>query len=295
VIRGVAVNRLRARSREFAPGRRSSARIDPPAHASHGRLRAPRREDRHHPVEHRAGPFRREALSPARVRGVHQRRTKEATVVVPNDQLLAIGRDRLNRRRSLTGWKVDISPTRSRPAEAEAAFAATAGRRNDYSGRCAAILSGGAVGGARHARGVPAPGGGRPGPGRSLRRRVEGLTPAGGRSRAGLPGCEVESTSRDQRWWRPEVATSRLRSRPGGRDRCVTRRNTCVRSCGRKAPRSKLQRFVARSGPRRGGGARPGRLPAGVSCFERTADHRAFNRVPKPDRRRRSGALAPLH
>ena len=56
--------------------------------------------------------FVAKALSPARVREVYiDDETKEATVVVPDDQLaLAIGKEGLNARLAarLTGWKVDI-------------------------------------------------------------------------------------------------------------------------------------------------------------------------------------------
>jgi N utilization substance protein A len=93
--------------------------------------------------------FVAKALSPARVREVYiDDETKEATVVVPNDQLaLAIGKEGLNARLAarLTGWKVDIqSDEEFAQAEAEAAFAGAAdGDGGDYSGRCAAILSNG--------------------------------------------------------------------------------------------------------------------------------------------------------
>jgi N utilization substance protein A len=93
--------------------------------------------------------FVAKALSPARVREVYiDDDTKEATVVVPNDQLaLAIGKDGLNARLAarLTGWKVDIqSDEEFAQAEAEAAFAGEGdGEGGDYSGRCAAILSNG--------------------------------------------------------------------------------------------------------------------------------------------------------
>jgi N utilization substance protein A len=74
--------------------------------------------------------------------------TREATVVVPNDQLaLAIGKEGLNARLAarLTGWKVDIqSDEEFAAAEAEAAFAGDENAEGgDYSGRCAAILSNG--------------------------------------------------------------------------------------------------------------------------------------------------------
>jgi N utilization substance protein A len=92
--------------------------------------------------------FVAKALSPARVREVYiDDETKEATVVVPNDQLaLAIGKEGLNARLAarLTGWKVDIqSDEEFAQAEAEAAFAGESDGEGDYSGRCAAILSNG--------------------------------------------------------------------------------------------------------------------------------------------------------
>ena len=93
--------------------------------------------------------FVAKALSPARVREVYiDDETKEATVVVPNDQLaLAIGKDGLNARLAarLTGWKVDIqSDEEFAQAEAEAAFAGDGDSEGgDYSGRCGAILSNG--------------------------------------------------------------------------------------------------------------------------------------------------------
>jgi N utilization substance protein A len=91
--------------------------------------------------------FLAKALSPARVREVYiDDETKEATVIVPEDQLaLAIGKEGLNARLAarLTGWKVDIqSEAEFAQAEAEAAFAGGE-EGEDYSGRCAAILSNG--------------------------------------------------------------------------------------------------------------------------------------------------------
>ena len=87
--------------------------------------------------------FVAKALSPARVREVLvDDETKEATVVVPDDQLsLAIGKEGLNARLAarLTGWKIDItSDTEFARTEAEAAFG---GAEEEFSGRCAAILS----------------------------------------------------------------------------------------------------------------------------------------------------------
>jgi N utilization substance protein A len=91
--------------------------------------------------------FIAKALSPARVREVLvDDDTKEATVIVPEDQLaLAIGKEGLNARLAarLTGWKVDIqSDAEFAQAEAEAAFAGgDAGE--EFSGRCVAILANG--------------------------------------------------------------------------------------------------------------------------------------------------------
>jgi N utilization substance protein A len=92
--------------------------------------------------------FVAKALSPARVREVYiDDETREATVVVPDDQLaLAIGKDGLNARLAarLTGWKVDIkSDTEFAQAEAEAAFAGEDEEGAEFSGRCAALLSNG--------------------------------------------------------------------------------------------------------------------------------------------------------
>ncbi len=89
--------------------------------------------------------FVAKALSPARVREVYiDDETREATVVVPDDQLaLAIGKEGLNARLAarLTGWKVDIqSDSEFAQAEAQAAFGG-GDDGEDFSGRCGAILS----------------------------------------------------------------------------------------------------------------------------------------------------------
>ena len=91
--------------------------------------------------------FIAKALSPARVREVLiDDEGKEATVIVPDDQLsLAIGKEGMNARLAarLTGWKVDIQSERQfAEAEAEAAFGG-GGDDQDFSGRCAAVLSNG--------------------------------------------------------------------------------------------------------------------------------------------------------
>jgi N utilization substance protein A len=67
-------------------------------------------------------------------------------VIVPNDQLaLAIGKEGLNARLAtrLTGWKIDIqSEQEFAQAEAEAAYGG-AEDGEEFSGRCAAVLSNG--------------------------------------------------------------------------------------------------------------------------------------------------------
>jgi transcription termination/antitermination protein NusA len=90
--------------------------------------------------------FVAKALSPARVREVYiDDETRDATVVVPDDQLaLAIGKEGLNARLAarLTGWKIDIkSDTEFAQEEAEAAFGG--GDEQEFTGRCSAILANG--------------------------------------------------------------------------------------------------------------------------------------------------------
>ncbi|MGE5689677.1 MAG: transcription termination factor NusA, partial [Pseudomonadota bacterium] len=92
--------------------------------------------------------FLAKALSPARVREVLlDDEAREATVIVPDDQLaLAIGKEGLNARLAsrLTGWKIDItSDTEFAQQEAEAAYGGEGAEGEDFSGRCAAVLSNG--------------------------------------------------------------------------------------------------------------------------------------------------------
>src|SRR5213595_969080 len=92
--------------------------------------------------------FVAKALSPALVREVYlDDEAREATGVVPDDQLaLAIGKEGMNARLAarLTGWKIDItSDSQFAQQEAEAAFGGNGAEGEDFSGRCAAILSNG--------------------------------------------------------------------------------------------------------------------------------------------------------
>jgi transcription termination/antitermination protein NusA len=87
--------------------------------------------------------FVAKALSPARVREVLvDDETKEATVIVPDDQLsLAIGREGQNARLAakLTGWKVDIKSQTEFSEDEEIEYE----EGEEMDGRCAAVLSAG--------------------------------------------------------------------------------------------------------------------------------------------------------
>ena len=188
--------------------------------------------------------FVAKALSPARVREVYiDDETREATVVVPDDQLaLAIGKEGLNARLAarLTGWKIDIqSDTEFAQAEAEAAYAGD-DDGEEFSGRCAAMLSNGkrcpnaALPGSRYC-GVPAHqalarrrgcrrrgggrGGRRPRPveadavARRARRGAELGAPRSSRVRRATSRADVEASSerasQDVRGLRPQGAAGR--------------------------------------------------------------------------------------
>ncbi|MGZ5355623.1 MAG: transcription termination factor NusA [Solirubrobacterales bacterium] len=95
------------------------------------------------PYNEEPARFVAKALSPARVREVLvDDETKEATVIVPDDQLsLAIGRDGQNARLAarLTGWKVDItSETDFAQQEQDIEYE---GEESAADGRCMALLT----------------------------------------------------------------------------------------------------------------------------------------------------------
>ena len=209
--------------------------------------------------------FVAKALSPARVREVYiDDETKEATVVVPNDQLaLAIGKEGLNARLAarLTGWKVDIqSDEEFAQAEAEAAFAGAGegdGEVGDFSGRCAAILSNGKrcpnASLDRHPllRRSRAPG--------ARRLRAGGGARRGGRGGRDARGGRAARAGRRGRGGGAGRSARRRAARrrpPGGRDACVSARNAPVPAAGarrRRRSSSALRRGTARSS--RGGGS----------------------------------------
>jgi N utilization substance protein A len=109
------------------------------------------------PYNEEPARFVAKALSPARVREVLvDDDTKEATVIVPDDQLsLAIGREGQNARLAakLTGWKVDIKSQSEFVEEDEGDYE---DEEQVADGRCAAVLSAGrrcpnaALGGSRY-------------------------------------------------------------------------------------------------------------------------------------------------
>ena len=125
-----------------------------------------RGENRHHPVERRAGAVRGQGAAPAKVREVYvDDENRQATVVVPDGELsLAIGKEGLNARLAtrLTGWRIDIvarpSTTRRTPIRSTPAPMA---KRTSSRGRCIAVTSSGkrcpnqALDGSRYC-GVPA-------------------------------------------------------------------------------------------------------------------------------------------
>ena len=164
--------------------------------------------------------FVAKALSPARVREVYiDDDTREATVIVPNDQLaLAIGKEGLNARLAtrLTGWKIDIqSEQEFAQAEAEAAYGGTSDDGEQFSGRCGAVLSNGkrcpnaALPGSAVLRRPRPPGAREPARGRTGRRGGRG---ASGRGRGDLGGG-ARGGRRSRRPGRGGVARRERRSR----------------------------------------------------------------------------------
>ena len=261
--------------------------------------------------------FVAKALSPARVREVYiDDETKEATVVVPDDQLaLAIGKEGLNARLAarLTGWKVDIqSDTEFAQAEAEAAFSGAEG--DDFTGRCVAILSTGkrcpnaalpgiavlrraGPPGARRARGRrrgarrpdrPARRARARGGRRGRRRRRGGGRRRGGRgARRGDRGRSRRGRTR-RRGSRAGGSggagdrAGRFRGSDRGHPRCVSAPIRTCAGCGRKAPQPELLRFVSKDGVLTPGRHEPGRgvyTCRRLACFERASANRSFARV----------------
>ena len=264
--------------------------------------------------------FVAKALSPARVREVYiDDDTREATVVVPDDQLaLAIGKDGLNARLAarLTGWKVDIqSDTEFAQAEAEAAYAGEDDTQ-EFSGRCSAMLSNGkrcpnaALPGS-HYCGVPAhqalhgteppamvPDDDEP----DEVDEIADVDPALAQAQGLLDGIVEEAVAAGEisvaeaseiedaiGEAAAEVAVAeaadicRRRSR-GGRVSCRMTRSperTCA-GCGRKAPQVDLVRLGSVEGRLTIGRTIPGRgvyTCRRLACFERAVASRGFNRV----------------
>ena len=201
--------------------------------------------------------FLAKALSPARVREVLvDDESREATVIVPNDQLsLAIGKEGLNARLAarLTGWKVDIqSEAEFAQAEADAAYGG--GVDEEFSGRCAALLSNGkrcpnaSLPGSRYC-GIPAH--------RELAAREEaGEMPA--------PEEAVPVAGPDE----PEPVEAAIRT-PRARPRSTCRRRACRKRRARRSPRLRAssrrprsrKRWMTFHAPVRPRRRRPSRCP----------------------------------
>ena len=265
--------------------------------------------------------FVAKALSPARVREVYlDDEAKEATVVVPDDQLaLAIGKEGMNARLAarLTGWKVDIkSDTEFATEEAEAAFGGGGERRGVHRTLLRDPLERQALperGAARvallrrsRAPGAGAQGGRRRAPGRA-RARARGARggarggragrrgSARARARAsGRAGCRGRACRGAQAKGARRGAGGRGGSRPL---RDATRSGRAPAAAG-KAPQTELLRFAAADGDAhalaQGPGPRCLHLPAPVLLRARG---RAARVQPNAEdvSPGRSGAGAALH
>ena len=232
--------------------------------------------------------FVAKALSPARVREVIvDDETKEATVIVPDDQLsLAIGREGQNARLAakLTGWKVDIKSETDFSHE-DAGDIEGEGEVDD--GRCAAD----------HLDRPPLP--------ERIARRLALLRPAaapvarpvrhqqGDRARTRSPTTRSQILAdpdaddaagrRDRRQGRSRVRDDAEPDEEAA-DRRPTREAAPTRRGGRAAPRTRRRgaRADARSRPRSRRGA--GRAPKAPSSEEAAEE----SRRPKLTRRRRA-------
>ena len=229
--------------------------------------------------------FVAKALSPARVREVYiDDEAREATVVVPDDQLaLAIGKEGMNARLAarLTGWKIDIqSDTEFAQAEAEAAFGGDDGEGEDFSGRCAAILSNGkrcpnaALPGSRFCGVAGAPGARAARRGRRGARRRPSRSPSSRRS----PTAAADAESVGPTLPELEVTEVESRRRPTRR---VARADATTPSRG--------QVDLARA--RRGRTA--GEVPAGIPVEHEEAHERGVEPSPIRHVRRLRPARAP--
>ena len=197
--------------------------------------------------------FVAKALSPARVREVYlDDDGKEATVVVPDDQLaLAIGKEGMNARLAarLTGWKIDIqSDTEFAQAEAEIAFGGGDGEGEELSGRCSAILANGkrcpnaALPGSKYCGVAGAPGARAARPGRRGAGRAPSPSPSSRRSPTSCRPTQSRSarrcpSSRSPRSTRRRPPTSLRRTAPTRRrSRPTTARSISTRLSAEAAP-----------------------------------------------------------
>ena len=239
--------------------------------------------------------FIAKALSPARVREVLvDDDTREATVIVPEDQLaLAIGKEGLNARLAtrLTGWKIDItSDVEFAQQEAQAAFGGGGdGGEEEFSGRCAAILANGkrcpnaSLPGTRFC-GIPAH---QELANKSPEELVGQVVQIGGPATEGDDSAEEDGTEGGGIAGGGAGRRHRARGRGGGPARgrrgClrVSPTRTCA-GCGRKAEQAELVRFVSRDDVLMPGRRMPGRgvyTCDDAACFERARDAHGFART----------------
>ena len=232
--------------------------------------------------------FVAKALSPARVREVYiDDETREATVVVPNDQLaLAIGKEGLNARLAtrLTGWKIDIqSEQEFAQAEAELAFAGSEDGE-EFSGRCAAVLSNGkrcpntALPGS-HYCGVPAH------QALAASEPAEADASAEPEAEEDAPAETVDETpgaARGARAGRQRRGDRRARGR-GGRGGCLSPRGSRLTPTWPTDARDRTDRSAPAEEPGAGSGASSSRVGEG----EARAARRATARTHRPHRARR--------
>ena len=229
---------------------------------AHGRVRAARREDRHHPLQRRARPLRRQgALARARARGARRRREQAGDGRRAGRPALAGDRqggperaprraaDRLARRHQVR----DASSPRRRPSSGSS-------QEEDVTGRCHAVLSTGkrcpnaALPGSRYC-GLPAHQAlGRAGGRRARRRAAESAaTPTERRGRAEAAGrgaapAEEPVPRQPPRPRRGRAAEAAPRRRGRGEPRRRRRRGRAATAeqpaerCGRRSRGGALSR-----------------------------------------------------
>ena len=259
----------------------------------HGRVRAARREDRHHPVEQRAGAVRGQgAVARTRARGLHRRRRPRGDRRRAGRPARAGdrqgGHERPPRRaahrlegRHPVRHRVRDRPRPTRPTAAEARRPASSPAAAPRCSRTASAAP------TRRCRALATAA--------SLRTRSWRARRPRGSCRSRSPSSSPRLKSRPprshSRSWRsplqrrrrepePEPAGGRRGRRSGGqggRDRCVSAPIRTCAGCGRKAPQAELLRFAAQDGALAPGaeGPRARRLHVPAARLLRAGGHAA--------------------